>query len=159
MSKNPAEEFANASKPRSIRGLFVWAVGWLILVAVDLLSRTWCFSGGCGLANGFFGLESYKNYGFAFSLPLSPLLMYTIYALVLGFIGAYIVRSWRAFSTIAKLSWTLIIAGAVVNVGERVCLGYVRDFIKINTGYLNLADFWIMGGVLLLLFQSFRAKK
>lgn len=50
-----------------------------------------------------------------------------------------------------KLAWTLVFAGAISNVTERVVLGYVRDFIFIFGGILNLADLYILGGVFILL--------
>jgi lipoprotein signal peptidase len=52
----------------------------------------------------------------------------------------------------------MIFAGAASNIGERILLGYVRDFIYISlykwTGVYNAADGYIILGIVLLLIKS-----
>ena len=54
-----------------------------------------------------------------------------------------------------KLAWALVLAGGASNIIERIIMGSVRDFIYIHwrnlTGIYNLADFYIIVGVLVLL--------
>ncbi len=104
----------------------------------------------------------FHNQAFAFSLPLPVWLMYGIYATVLAVIIYYAWNNYRQFTLAASLAWALIFAGAFSNVVERLVLGYVRDFIYISffrwTGVYNLADFFIILGVIILLFKPEPAK-
>jgi lipoprotein signal peptidase len=45
----------------------------------------------------------------------------------------------------------LVLAGGVSNFAERVVRGSVRDFIPLADGVLNIADFYILTGAVLLL--------
>lgn len=103
----------------------------------------------------FFITNPFRNYFFAFSLPLPVWLMYGIYLTALAFIFFYLKRNYLKFSASELLPWCLILAGAVSNIAERILHGYVKDFIYITfyrwTGIYNLADAYIILGVILLL--------
>ena len=98
----------------------------------------------------------FLNNRFAFSLPVPSALMYVIYFAVLAGILIYIVKNYKNFTGWIWFAWILILAGAVSNIGERIILGSVRDFIYITvfnwTGIYNLADGYIIVGIVLLLF-------
>jgi signal peptidase II len=102
----------------------------------------------------YFAHNIFRNSNFAFSLPLPAWLMYLIYTAVLAAMVYYISKHNRNFSLAVKIAWTLIFAGAVANITERIVLGYVKDFIYITflkwTGVYNLADFFIIFGVITL---------
>jgi lipoprotein signal peptidase len=102
-----------------------------------------------------FATSIFRNYVFAFSLPLPEYLIYLVYAIVLVAIGFYVVKNRSQLSTVSNIAWTLVLSGAVSNIFERIFLGYVRDFIYISfyhfTGIYNLADFFIIAGIILLL--------
>ena len=93
----------------------------------------------------------FRNYQFAFSLPVPSQYMYLFYALILGAIVWYMVQHWRNFGPREALAWTLILAGSLSNIGERILNGYVKDFIYILTGVFNFADLYIIAGIILLL--------
>ena len=99
--------------------------------------------------------HQFLNRQFAFSLPLPVWLMFLIYAVVILGMVIYCVRNYWQFSSGQSFAWLLIFTGAVLNVGERLVLGYVRDFIYIHffqlVGVYNLADFYILAGLVLLL--------
>ncbi|MDP4001391.1 MAG: signal peptidase II [bacterium] len=45
-----------------------------------------------------------------------------------------------------------VFAGAVSNLGDRLVLGYVRDFVDLGLGFtFNLADIFIVIGLILIL--------
>ncbi len=94
------------------------------------------------------------NTAFAFSLPLPKIAIYAIYMVVLGLIGSYILTKHKNFLGREKLAWVFILSGAVSNIAERVLLGYVRDWIYILNGVFNLADFFIIFGMLVLFYPS-----
>ena len=100
----------------------------------------------------------FENQNFAFSLPLPVWLMYFIYALVLIGLVVYTKKNYQHLNFLHRLSLTLIFAGAISNVVERIFLGHVRDFIYITygqlTGIYNLADGYIIAGIVLLLMSK-----
>jgi len=100
----------------------------------------------------------FRNYNFAFSVALPVWLMYIYYFLILAVIGWYVRSRYRIFSGPEKIAWILISAGALSNIGERLTLGYVRDFIYFGSGVFNIADFFILLGIALLLFRPKIAK-
>lgn len=104
------------------------------------------------------GAAIFRNYNFAFSLPVPVQLMFVYYFIILGVIVWYVWSRRGVLTGQDKVAWALIIAGAVSNIGERLALGYVRDFIHIRTGVFNLADFFILFGIVLLLLRPRIAK-
>lgn len=116
---------------------------FLVLIVLDQLAKH--------LAKRIF-----YNSAFAFSLPVPVALIYVIYSAVLIGIIYYVFKHHRGFNLHTHTAWLLILAGAFSNVGERIILGSVRDFIFITlskwTGVYNLADFYIIIGILILLF-------
>jgi lipoprotein signal peptidase len=101
-----------------------------------------------------FGWSIFFNSQFAFSLPVPQVVMYLIYVVVLVGMTVYVYRTWHRFSNIQILAWAFVYAGGLSNIGERIALGYVRDFISISSGTLNVADFFIIIGLVLLLVSS-----
>ena len=123
---------------------FLW-LSFFALIVIDQLSK-------------HFVTRRFLNYNFAFSLPVPVSLMYVIYAAVIAGMIYYVLKNHRQFSFLTKFAWTLIFAGAISNIGERILLGYVRDFIYISlykwTGVYNAADGYIILGIVLLLIKS-----
>lgn len=100
------------------------------------------------------GKEIFPNANFAFSLHVPVALMYAVYAAVIVGLVAWYARmprpKWQQ-----TLALELILAGALSNILDRVVLGYVRDFIYIFWGNVfDLADVFIVAGILLLLFNE-----
>jgi lipoprotein signal peptidase len=93
----------------------------------------------------------FRNYDFAFSISLPLPVIYTIYFLVLVAVIIFIVKQNSRLDNTQRFAWSLVLAGALSNVGERIVLGYVRDYLYIFGGILNAADFMIIVGILLLL--------
>ena len=102
-----------------------------------------------------FAHNIFRNAVFAFSIPLPVWLIYFVYAGVVLAMVYYTATQYNFFSFTSKIAWTFIFAGAVSNIIERIFLGYVRDFIYIHflqlTGIYNLADFFIIIGIVILL--------
>lgn len=121
--------------------VFGWTVGFFLLVAVDQLTKR-------------LPVPMFFNDRFAFSLPLPVWAMYGIYTMVLGGSVWYVWSRWGVLPGWQKLAWVLVWAGAVSNISERLALGYVRDWIYILTGVFNLADGYILVGMIILLFYN-----
>ncbi len=94
------------------------------------------------------------NDQFAFSLPVPWYAMYFIYAIILLAMSWFVSENWKNFSQLQKFAWSLVYAGGVSNILERIILGHVRDFIYIAGGILNIADFYILFGLVLLLVST-----
>lgn len=121
---------------------FFWLLVFLASLGVDQLSKFIAFG----------HKQEFRNFAFAFSLPVPVFLIYVIYAVVLGLMFYYVVRQYKTFSVSQKLAWVLIFAGASSNILERIFLGYVRDWIYLYNGVFNLADGYIILGIVILLF-------
>ncbi len=137
------------------RGSFVfWFCGVCLLVACEQAIKKIIFSIPVPQHAGWFGLAHFFNDRFAFSLPVPVVFMYGIYFFVLAAIAAYLKFQWGALTRLSRFAWALIVAGAVSNIGERLLLGSVRDYIRLSTGIFNLADGYILMGMFILLWVS-----
>ncbi len=106
----------------------------------------------------FTGQEVFLNDKFAFSLNLPTALMYAVYVAAILFIGRYLQTHWAGLTDLTKLGFVLIIAGGFSNVAERIIFGHVTDYIHLAGGVLNLADVYILIGVISIFIDRGRQK-
>lgn len=129
------------------------------LLTVDLILKHfevvqgWNFT----VIPNFIWVESdQKNYGAAFSF-LSNTEWGRIFFIVLTFIMVaimiFVFLILPERFVILKLALSMICAGALGNLIDRLAFGYVRDFVWVNMLFseacCNFADFWIVFGVIL----------
>lgn len=115
---------------------------------------------------GFMSFTYTRNFSIAFSPTMSSLLMWIITALTVVMIAAIAVLFFTYFkkNRAVQICLAVIEAGAVGNLVDRLCLGFVRDFVDVsafrplaflgsdfNFGVCNLADFFITFGAVALL--------
>ena len=115
-------------------------------------------------------LEYVENTGAALSLgdqlskPLSFWLLSIIPLVFLLLLFAYVISKMRELSTLKLLSYSMIIAGGLGNIIDRIMFDrHVTDFMNVGisnlrTGIFNVADMCVTAGVIVLLF-SYRGKK
>src|SRR6187401_1194508 len=118
------------------------------------------------IIDAFFNITYVRNTGVAFGIldPVSLPLKSTVLAvLTLVAITGVLVYSWRtpANQTLLQAALSLILAGALGNLYDRVLYGYVIDFIEVyyrtyRWPSFNVADSVITTGVGLLVLQIFR---
>lgn len=101
----------------------------------------------------YFNSPIFENNNFAFSLNVSPVLMIGLYLVAVLFIGHHLYYNWYRLYAISRLGFTLIISGGLSNLVERIIYGYVTDYFYITNGVLNLADFFIISGIILIFVQ------
>lgn len=94
-----------------------------------------------------------ENKGVAFSLPVPGEISSIVAVVVSVWLG------WQLwiydYTKTIRLSYALIIAGALGNIIDRLCLGAVTDFIRVGTfPVFNLADSFICVGVVLLIWHE-----
>ncbi len=105
--------------------------------------------------NPIFDLIFVQNTGAAFSILENYgwfLIAFSIIAILI--ILNYIIKNLDKFSTFAVFWVTILIAGISCNLYERITLGYVRDFFKlnfINFPVFNISDIFINVSVLALI--------
>ncbi len=128
-----------------IKQMSLWGLGFLFCIFLDQLSK-------------FLVANPFRNYFFAFSIVLPVWVMYAIYFVVMIMVFLYLKKNFFLLGKLEKLAWLFISAGAIANIGERMVLGYVRDFIYISfsrwVGIYNFADGYIIVGVIILLLSQ-----
>ncbi|MDE6667044.1 MAG: signal peptidase II [Clostridia bacterium] len=96
--------------------------------------------------------SGHKNWGIAFGIPIGsiPVLIIT-FILLAAMIFSFIVLPNRY--VLLKVAISLVIAGAIGNIVDRIALGYVRDWFGLwmfgGMTYCNFADFFIVIGAIL----------
>jgi len=159
------EKLEDYKSERTIKRSFVfWFLGFLGLLGIDQLSKLIVFDyNGILPFSVFDWLVLFKNDQFAFSLPVPVGVIYLIYAAVIGGIIWHLHKTHWTLNRTTSLAWIFILAGGLSNIAERLFIGYVRDFIPVpNGGIINIADIYIIFGVLILLIvelRNNRAKK
>lgn len=111
------------------------------------------------ISNAVFSIVPIKNTGAAFSILTSrtTFLIYTSFFVLIG-ISSWVVHYSKTLSKTEILSVALLVSGVLVNLSERITLGYVLDYIKLNFisfPIFNFADIAIVLGTLIYVFILF----
>ena len=143
---------------------------WLTLVVILLdmvskyiVSRLLIVNESVMIIKNFFNITYVRNTGAAFSIfsENTFLVMVISFMIIMGII-LYISKN-KPSNKIDKISYSLILGGAIGNFIDRVIYGYVRDFIEIDIfGWdypiFNLADVFVVVGVILLVIATWRGR-
>ena len=114
--------------------------------------------------NKFFNISYFRNTGGAWSILSNHTWLLIVFSLlIIVFIIGYI-RKNKVNKRLELIGYSMILGGSIGNLFDRIVYGYVIDFLDFNIfGYsfpiFNLADTFIVLGVFMLLFDSFRGKK
>lgn len=156
----------------TIKRTWLWYLLAAALVAADQLVKLWVRR---AMALGetrpflphFIELYHLQNTGGAFSLLAGQTWILTVLSAVATV--ALIVCLWGDYVTtdpFSRLCVTCVLAGAAGNLIDRVAFGAVTDmfnFTFIRFGVFNVADMWVVGGVIgycgYLLFTQFSERK
>ena len=139
----------------------LWILTGILCLAIDQLSKIYIannFTIGqtAPIINRVFHITYHRNSGAAFSLFSGMTVFLTIVtALIICGLLAYVFIK-KPKSSLALMSFTLIISGALGNLIDRIFRGSVVDFLDfrlINFPIFNIADcFVVVGGVLLFVY-------
>lgn len=142
----------------------------LVLLAVDLITKmiAEAYFVNVPFIPGFMDFSFTKNYGMAFGTfeNTSWAMDFIVTPLTVVMIAAIAVLFFTVFkkNTAGRMCLAVVEAGAIGNLVDRLCLGYVRDFVDVgafrpfawlgsnfNFGTCNIADFCITFGAIALL--------
>ncbi len=127
---------------------FSWAITGTVLVADEICKILIAY---------FFPTLLVKNLGLPFGIPLPASTVtsrpnfFIFWALTVALL-IFILTAGKFFRA-NRTALSLILGGALSNLADRALLGYVRDYIHLGIGTVNLADVAVWIGIGMLLFN------
>lgn len=123
----------------------------LLLVIIDQVSKLYIstnFSDNVILIKNILSIEKVDNEGIAFGFNKENIQNIILSILVIGLIVKFILKHDKNMNTLVRICLSMIIAGGVGNLIDRIFRGAVFDFIKlgINFPVFNFADIFIFIG-------------
>ncbi|OGH98773.1 MAG: signal peptidase II [Candidatus Melainabacteria bacterium GWA2_34_9] len=107
------------------------------------------------LLNNILSVTKIYNTGAAFGIFENKTFYLAIFSVfIIISISAYLVRTYKSLNLINTVAWGLVLGGTVGNFIDRLSLGYVLDFIRldfVNFPIFNVADISINCGAALLI--------
>lgn len=111
------------------------------------------------IIEGKIGFLYAENYGIAFSIPISGVILLTTNLIILGLLFYFAHGSLKNYDRILLWSFSLLIGGAVGNLFDRLTRGYVVDFIALGRfPVFNIADMALTVGAVLLAIRTLKQK-
>ncbi len=156
--------------PARQRDLAMVGVG-LLVILLDQLTKHWVVSYFSTKPEGYsmpilgqmLSLIYVQNTGVAFSLLQGQVVMFLFIAIAIGVVGYFYWHSRETGSLALKLSFGLVLGGAIGNLIDRFSHAYVVDFIHFQIpaihfdfAVFNVADSAITIGVVLLAYMIWR---
>jgi signal peptidase II len=128
---------------------------------LDRLAKVWALSSlkdknGIILIKDFFKLEYLENKGAAFGILQNKLILLTLVTLLIISGMIYYIIKYKPKSKFLRISFALIISGALGNLYDRLFYKYVVDFILLHYKEVyyfptfNIADMLVVVGTLIL---------
>ncbi|OPJ56892.1 signal peptidase II [Alkalithermobacter paradoxus] len=128
----------------------------LLLILLDQITKIWALKdlseiGSIPVIENIFHLTYVENRGAAFGIfQGKTTFLVIITACVIGYIIYYMLSN-KNLDNITKISFILIISGAIGNLIDRVRLGFVVDFFDFRVWpVFNIADICVVIGAVLL---------
>lgn len=150
---------------------FIFILFWLALDQLTkfLVARSLALYQVVEVIPGFFNLTRVHNRGAIFGFLGNSGSSLALVVLNVGALLAFAVVTYYFLKTpsemfLTRISFALIISGAMGNILDRILRGYVIDFLDFYVGrfhwpFFNLADSCITVGAALLVFNLFRSQK
>lgn len=140
----------------------------ILVILVDffskyIVSKLMTVNETINLIDNFFRITYVKNTGAAFSIfSNNTILVIIISVVVIGFLLFYIYKN-KGNNKLENVSYAFILGGAIGNLIDRLVYGYVIDFLDFeilsyNAPIFNLADTFIVIGVILFLINTLRSR-
>lgn len=146
----------------------LWLLPSVVVIVLDQLTKHWIVQAlsfaESRPVTAFFNLALAHNTGAAFSFLAEAggwqRLFFIAVAVIASLVMLYLLRK-HGRETLFSLALCLVLGGALGNLIDRIRWGYVVDFLDFYYGSyhwpaFNVADMAITGGVILLVWDSFR---
>ena len=111
--------------------------------------------GSITLINGFLALTYIENTGAAFNIWDNRWVLIGVNILIIAIILKLLLSKRYELTKLMKLSYSLILAGGITNLIDRIFRGFVIDYIDISELFsypvFNIADICIVIGVIIII--------
>lgn len=138
-----------------IKNLSIFVLITLVFCSISIIAKNTFIELFNNKDFGIFTIDYVKNYGAAFNiLHTKTTFLIVISVLILLFTLFYIIKSINSFSKQDFAFSSMLCAGIICNLTERLIDGYVTDYIRLNTfafPIFNLADLFICFGAFILI--------
>lgn len=129
----------------------------VLLIGIDQASKMWALNslkeiGSIPIIENVFHLTYVENRGAAFGMLQNNQSIFIIVALTASVFGLYYLHT-KKVNFLGKASITLIIAGAIGNLIDRVRIGFVVDYFDFRFIWeyvFNIADIFVVVGTIML---------
>ena len=138
----------------------------IIIFLLDLISKVLITSyldlnNSINIIGDFFKINLVHNYGAAFSILTDKTLFIIIISIIALILIIYMIKKDNKLTKLNIIYYSFILGGILGNLCNRLCLGYVIDFLDFNIfGYefpiFNLADTFIVISIILMIFELFK---
>ncbi len=157
-----------SDKITSIRGLAPWMGLSFVVIVIDYLTKAYFesgfFLGEVRRVTGFFNLVLAHNSGAAFSFLANEDGWQRLLFIAIAFVACAVCLGMMAKHPKNKclcLALSMVIAGSIGNLIDRIMYGYVIDFLDFHwAGWhwpaFNVADMAIVAGAALMVLESFK---
>ena len=129
----------------------------LVLIAIDQIVKIMAPDFNFIIINNILSFRFVENHGISFGLLSNSKILIIIISFIL--IGVIISILIKEESNVGKFGATMLLAGAIGNLIDRIFLGYVVDYIDIELFIFNIADIYIFVGALIILYVYFVKEK
>ena len=106
-----------------------------------------------------FKLDFVKNYGAAFNIFSGSRVFLSLISIIFSILLIYLIFRKNTLNSFDLYSYSFILGGTIGNGIDRICRGFVVDFINlniINFPVFNIADVSINIGFIILLYNIFK---
>ena len=144
-----------------VKPFILFAAVFVAAIAVDLIVKAVCEGVNSAFLPHIISIYSVHNYGIAWSMLSNAGVWLAIFTglLTVAAVAVWVVlkkRNLRAArrGTLVDLGFAFFIGGALGNLIDRIFLGYVRDFLRLefwpSFPIFNMADLFLNVGVVIL---------
>ena len=133
--------------------IIVFVIGVAVVLGIDLITKAIFMGADFTVISGLLSFQYARNTGAAFSIFSDGVIWLILFTSLTLIVGLFLFWKYRNNNKLFNVACILIFGGALGNLYDRVFLGFVRDFIKldfINFPIFNFADICLNIGVALL---------
>lgn len=125
----------------------------------SIISQNMILNENITVFNNILSVTKIYNTGAAFGVFHDKTFLLAAFSVVVIIsISVYLIRTYKSLNLLSTIAWGLVLGGTVGNFADRMSLGYVLDFIRldfVNFPIFNIADLCINTGAALIIIYMF----